>query len=260
MAEFSSNLTDKTMVVAGPFGLLVQNITMHLTSLGADVVVITDEIKGATRLCQNIMDQREVSEKFGRAFAVEGVLKSEKDVQNNFSRAAEVYGSIDGYVDCYMWGMNHTATQNKMVTKEQIWNDAFQKTKAMCDSALQFVKARNKGRILILFHEMDLVSSENNAQLTEFQSVISKHSQENLGKSSTINAVGVGVNEEYLLTHFTKGQSIQKSLLEIKKTDPNVKLVDYSEIANWVGFMVSPNSQGLSGQIIRLNHGCSQKP
>jgi NAD(P)-dependent dehydrogenase (short-subunit alcohol dehydrogenase family) len=252
-------LNDKTVVLAGPFGLLLQNLIARISENGADVAVITDDVKSCQRVCQNIMDMREVSEKFGRAAVVESALvKDESSANNAFSRSAEIFGGVDIYIDTHLWGMNipfHTSANLGDI--EGVFQSAFKKTQLMTDVAASYLKSRTRGRILYLFHELDVLSAEK-AQAPIFKVFIEHLKQKSallIGQHTTVNALSVGANEEYLISRFAKNLTIQKALQELQKTIPSAKLIDYNEISNFVTFLTSPSSSGLSGQVLHLNHG-----
>jgi 3-oxoacyl-[acyl-carrier protein] reductase len=264
MADSSFRLNDKTVVMAGPYGLLMQNLTAQLAECGADVAVLTDDYKSAQRVCQNIMDMREVSEKFGRAAAIEVKLHDEKSVTGSLSRAAELFGSTDIYIDAYLFGLKipfyADANPGPACTKTAIeaqFHTTLEFSKALSQAALTFVKSRARGRLLYLFHELDMVMAERAESnvFIEFQNQIRQMALKYSETQTAVNALAVGVNEEYLLSRFPKTPTIQKALQQLVQHRPNSRLIDYADIAQVVAFLVSPLANGLSGQTIHLNHG-----
>jgi NAD(P)-dependent dehydrogenase (short-subunit alcohol dehydrogenase family) len=264
MSEVGFKLTDKTVVLAGPFGLLVQNLTTLLANCGADVAVVTDDVKSAQRVCQNIMDMREVSEKFGRATAIGADFGDEKSAAQSLSRSAEAFGSTDIYIDCHLFGLRlpfyaDSAAAGPAMARETIeanFNSAFDTLQAMTAAAATFVKARSRGRILYLFHELDILAAKRveSPVFAQFGDFVRKTAQELSPQQAAVNAVAVGVNEEYLLSRFQKSASIQRALQELVKTLPAARLVDYADISNIVAFLASPLSNGISGQVLHVNH------
>jgi 2-hydroxycyclohexanecarboxyl-CoA dehydrogenase len=251
-------LQDKTVVLAGPFNPLMQNLTARLTQDGASVAVVTDDIKSAGRVCQNLMDMREVSDKYGRTAAIEAQFKDEKAVSNNFSRAAELFGGIDIYIDTYLAGLRIPFfTEKKIGDVTELFQKEFDKSQLMTKVAAQFLKGRNRGRILYLYHELDMWAADKAEShvFIDFIEFVHELAKQLAAQNTAVNALALGVNEEYLLTRFSKSQSIQKSLIELKKSIAHAKLVDYNEIANMTSFLASPASSGVSGQVIRFDHG-----
>lgn len=256
-----NGLNDKTIVLAGPFGLLMQNLISRLSEHGANIAVVTDDVKSASRVCQNIMDMREVSEKFGRAAAIEAKITDNKSAENSFSLSAETFGGIDVLIDTHLFGLNipffAEANGPSADNINNVYHKAFNLTQLMTTTAAAFLKARTRGRILYLLHELDIFAAEKCGSkvfstLANFIHDIGLNLAE---QNTSINALAIGVNEEYLLSRFSKAQTIQKSLLQLQQTIPHARLVDYSEIANVTSFMASPMSSSISGQILRCNHG-----
>lgn len=257
-----TGLTDKTIVLSGPFGPLVQNLMSHLIEHGADVAVITDEIDTAQRVCQNLMDLREVSEKFGRAAAIYSKFKDEKEAENCFSKSAEIFGSTDIYIDTHLFGLKIPFdTQANLADLDKLFQTSFHNSKIMSQMAARFLKSRTRGRILFLLHELDIWSAEKvkSNVFLGFTDYVRKLSTELATQSITVNALAFGPNEEYLLTRFSKSITIQKALKELEKSLPAAKLVDYVEISNVTAFMVSPISAGISGQTIFVNYGLERE-
>jgi enoyl-[acyl-carrier-protein] reductase (NADH) len=88
----------------------------------------------------------------------------------------------------------------------------------------------------------------------DFEAYVYKLGKELSAQNTAVNALAVGVNEEYLLSRFPKTMTIQKANQELIKTLPQSRIVDYNEISNFTAFMASPYSSGLSGQMVHLNH------
>lgn len=253
-----NGLNDKTVVLVGPFGQLQQNLITRITEHGADVAVITDDVKGAQRVCQNIMDMREVSEKFGRASAMELNIKDQKSAENSFSRSAELFGGTDIYIDTHLFSLNIPLFISENLSDiDVMFNSAFEKIKMLTTTASAFLKSRTRGRIIYLFNELDTrtadkVSSE---VYIEFMEYVRSTSLNLAQQNTAVNALAIGVSEDFLLSRFGKTNTIQKSLLKLQEAIPNAKMIDYNEIANMTSFLASPFSSGLNGQVIRFNHG-----
>jgi hypothetical protein len=263
MSDVGFKLVDKTVVLAGPFGLLIQNLTTLLTSCGADVAVVTDDAKSAQRVCQNIMDMREVSEKFGRATAIESKFGDEKSAAQSLSRSAEAFGGADIYIDTHLFGLRFpfygdaaSAAAMARGTIEASFLSAFETLRSMTQAASAFVKSRSRGRILYLFHELDILAAKKveSPIFSQFGDYVRKTAQELAPNQTAVNALAIGVNEEYLLSRFPKLISIQKAHQELLKSLPHSRIVDYADISNIVSFLSSPLSNGISGQVLHVNH------
>lgn len=254
-------LNDKTVVLTGPFGLLMQNLISRLAEYGADIAVITDDVKSASRVCQNIMDMREVSEKFGRAAVIDTKISDEKSAENGLSLAAETFGGLDILIDTHLFGLNipypDTASGASAVNIADSYDKAFKLIQLMTHAASAFLKPRTRGRILYLLHELDVWTIEKLGLKVHasFSNFIREQGLKLSEQNTSVNALAIGVNEEYLISRFPKSQTILKSLQQVQQTVKHAKLIDYSEIANITSFMVSPISSGISGQIIHCNYG-----
>lgn len=256
-------LTDKTILIAGPFGSLMQNLTSRLSEAGADVCIVTDDMKSAQRVCQNLNDMREVSEKYGRTAALEAQFKNEKDIGNMFSRTAEMFGSADVYIDTHLTNLPlpyYTDAKKEDLEKE--FYPRLEKLRRMTAVATTYMKSRTRGRVLYLYHELDAWAAQHcdSPVFEEFKSYIQTTAKQFAAQQTAVNALAIGISEEYLLAHFAKKMTIQMAIKEVAKTIPNAKLVDYGEIGNFTAFLASPQSSGLSGQIIAVDHAMSAAP
>lgn len=263
MSEVAFKLTDKTVVLAGPFGLLMQNLATLLANCGADVALLTDDHKSAQRICQNIMDMREVSEKFGRAAAIEANLHDENSIAQSLNRSAEAFGGADIYIDTQLFGLKipffADTNAGPAMTRTAIESNflaAFETLRTMTQAASNFVKSRTRGRILYVYNELDVMTTKklDSDVFSQFEEYMHKVAQELAPNQTAVNALAVGVNEEYLLSRFPKQASIQRALQELQKTLPHSRLVDYADLSNIVAFLVSHSSNGISGQTVHVNH------
>lgn len=256
MSSTGISLSDKTVVISGPFGLLTQSLTQALTESGADVALLVDDAKAAQRFCQNISDLREMSERYGRAAALESNPKTEKEAQIDMSRCSEIFGTTDIYIDTHLFSAKMPFFNQDTSQAENIFVEALKKSYLMSLGALFYLKARHKSRILYLYHELDQLTLEkqNSQKMQEFKDYLKKMALETIRDQITFNAIGVGISEEFLLSRFGNG-SIQSSLKKVQESVPQAKLVEYRDISNAVTFIASPLSHAINGQLIRLNHG-----
>ncbi|MCB0386057.1 MAG: hypothetical protein KDD43_11750, partial [Bdellovibrionales bacterium] len=73
-AQIGIRLTEKTIIVAGPFSGLMRSLATTLTEAGADIVMIGDNIEQCRRFAENLSDGREVHPEYGRAAAMSANL------------------------------------------------------------------------------------------------------------------------------------------------------------------------------------------
>lgn len=252
------SLNDKTAVISGEFSQLVQNMAAALTENGADVAILTDDIKSAQRYCQNLMDLREVSERYGRSAAIEAKLDSEASAQDAFSKAAETFGSMDIYIDAHLaslripWG-THTSAEEL----EKKFDAVFATTRMMSQAVLPFIRGRSKGRLIFLVNELDLrvLTDAETRKPTDFFSFVQNLCTETFKDQMTVNALALGITEHYLLSRFPKSRSIREAFAEVQKTIPSARMSEYPEISSVLSFLASPLSGAVNGQVLHVNHG-----
>jgi hypothetical protein len=205
------------------------------------------------------MDLREVSEKYGRSAAIESDFSSQSAVQDAFSRSAEIFGTTDIYIDTQLLGMSlgYRSGANKTQAEAQ-FSETFNRSHITTGVALNFIRNRSKSRILYIVNDLDLnelehLGSDKGSELREY---VLRMAQETAKEHITVNALSVGVSEDYLLQkNKSAAVSIQKSLKELQAKLPNARLVDYSDISATISFLVSPLSSAVNGQLITVNHG-----
>ncbi len=259
MSAQTLNLNDKTVVLAGPFGQLLQNLGASLTENGADVAMITDQIDQAQRYCHNLMDLREVSERYGRSAAIESKVTNEDEAQDAFSRAAEVFGSVDIYIDANLCTMKLPSDEAAVDKADAIYDEAFKKSQLLSQTALSFIQGRSKSRLIYLIHELDfkLLNKMGSSKPAEFKKHIEKSSKEYFKKQLTVNAVSLGITEQYLMNKYQGKKTIREALAEMQSQSDNVRLVDYADISTILSFVASPLSTAINGQILTVNHGAN---
>ncbi len=213
------------------------------------------------------MDMREVSEKFGRATAIEVNFHDEKSVAQCLNRSAEAFGGADIYIDTQLFALKipFCAAESAKVDAspamtrgavEASFLAAFETLRTMTQAASAFVKTRTRGRIIYVFNELDILAAKKieTSIFSQLDDYVCKVAQELAANQTAVNALAIGVNEEYLLSRFPKQVSIQRAHQELQKTLPHARLVDYADISNIVAYLASHSSNGISGQVIRVNH------
>ena len=264
MADIGMKLIDKTVLLCGKFNLCLQNLASNLTESGANVLLLTDEPKMAQRFSQTLSDLREVSEKYGKAISFEEPFKAEQNPDHYFSKTAELFGTADIYIDLNLFNFDLPLMSKPI--PESFKSEFAQQYlifQQMAASAIKFIRTRSRGRVIALFHELDMLTCEDD-QFTgfdEFRNFIAKTAMTIAGPPhhTSLNAVAIGINEEYLLKRYPKLKTIRESIKELNNLYPTAKLVEHSDISNTTLFLASPMSTGINGQIIHCNHGAEIK-
>src|SRR5258708_23340917 len=99
LVENSFKLQDRTAIVVGECDSVNQAIGRKLTQLGTDVAFIHTNIDRAQKLCDQLMNNYEVNDRFGKAFAIKAELGKESQYQDVISRVAERFGGVDILID-----------------------------------------------------------------------------------------------------------------------------------------------------------------
>jgi glucose 1-dehydrogenase len=252
-------LSEKTIVVHGPVSPTVQSLANHLTELGADVALATDDEKRAQVYCANLSDLREVHRHRGRAAGLYSPRSTLKGCNEVFAKASEAFGSVDVFIDANFSSLfidEKKPESAEAIIKQQI--KLFEETLLMTATAEQYLSSRTRGRIIFLTAEAAQRGLTKNAancmarnSLKDYAKNISLDYSD---KQLTANVVVCGVTEDYLQHRF-KGKPVSEAKKEFATIAPDVRLTEPMEIANVVGFLASALSSAVTGQTIYATHG-----
>jgi 3-oxoacyl-[acyl-carrier protein] reductase len=309
--DASFKLQDRTALIAGPCNNVVQSIASKFTQLGCNVAMIdtsTITIAGETaavaparqsgldrakRFADQLMDAREINERFGRAIALPLEGTSPAQIADTITRAAEAFGGVDIYIDAML---SHRAV--KFRSPESIAylahdiDFSLRVPMLITHSLMRFLEARKRGRVIFLVNdiaragiaEYGLMAASRSGLLAFAQSL----ARETLEHNVTVNCVAMGVTEDLLLsqlpgsaasaaasspsaaaaTHAGSGHSsstgaakygasLQDAQAELLKVTPRAVLIDGEKIANVVAFLASPVSSSITGQTLAASLGLS---
>ena len=249
-------LKEKTILVTGPLTRWAQALAHKTTQLGGDVVFVDKNVDMANRFANQLMEAREINDKFGRAAAVASDLSSDKSIKDAVSRAAEFFGGLDILVDGLVVpgkpkGFLET-TDMQALTNQM--NESLVKTLSVTQAMLPFLTSRKKGRVVyVVPNAWTIVNGYSSIAvarggLLQLAETLSKEFAEH---QTTFNCVDVGLTEEFLLQATPEATPL-KALAELRKTQPQAQLSDPDKIADVLVFAVSSLSQGVTGQMLRL--------
>lgn len=261
--EASFKLTDRTAIMTGPCNSITQAIAMRLTQVGANVALIDRNTEHAARFASQLMDAREINERYGRAIAIQSDLATQSQVQDAISRVAESFGGIDIYIDGLM-GLDVRPFQSPTAL-ENFDNliEANLKSPIMITHAvLRFLGSRKRGRVIYLMHDIcrlgiphNGLASATRTGLSAFARTLAREVFEN---NVTVNCVAVGVTEEFLLAQAGDEKlSIQEAHQRLTQKFPYAVLTEPEKIANLVLFLASPLGASITGQTIAASSGLS---
>lgn len=257
MAEQNLNLRERTTVVTGPLTNLTQNIASLFTQNGSDVVFVDKNVEACQRMANVLNDQREINEKFGRAAAVKCEFDSAKACHEALSQAAQLFGSIDIYIDT-LFGAASASVKSEKSTSifDTLIDSELKPTFYFAQQVVNYLKNRKRGRMLFLLPEramsgsaMDSIHSLVRGGLAPF---VKSLSEELVDQSTTANVLCIGATEEYLLQHYPATGSIKEALEHLKLVDPKARLVNSEAVAGTLLYLCSTMGSAVNGQTLTL--------
>lgn len=244
MRESPLRLNDKTVILYGPGHSLTQATGAFLAEQGADVAFVGPEAGSMRKFAENLMDNRQIHPSYGRSASFEVKMSSEKEDLDAISKVAETFGGLEIIIDTHLDHFSDNAHS--------------QCRKRVAQSALKFLEGRQRGRI-IFFTSLFEVSDAEKFKLEKLSTagldqILDEVKKPEIDKSITVNALQVGVTEDFLLTHF-KSHPLKVSIEKLKENYPSFHLVEPLEVAAMASFIASPISAGLCKQRIQLDKG-----
>ena len=253
------NLNEKTIIIYGPIQQMVQSLATSLTGLGADVALIDSQASKMQRFAENLMDMRQVNGKNGRAAVIEKEVNSAQDAKDAVSRASELFGGVDVYIDANFSGRSEWFSKTAAIDRfEEIFHSHLSRSLFMAHAALEFLRGRTRGRVVFMLNDLKLLTQEGESLNAAARSSLINFSQsvakEVVQDNVTINCLGVGVTEEYLLNRFPEAPTIKEAFEELKTKIPTAKMTDAIDVANAAAFFCSPLSSAVTGQYLSVSY------
>ena len=249
MRDSAFRLQDKTILLRGPFGGVTQALLRTLTELGADVAYVDAHQANANRYCEGLNEAREVHPTFGRAIYFPAALQSDAEIKDILGRVAQGVGRMDALVEVAPLSWATTTDVSR----------ALQFSVTLAQALLPYFAVRQRGRIIYVFEDSALTALAAPGFVSTYQGPLMQHIGEWARawrlQAVTVNGLALGVTEDFVLRHFAKNGSIKKTLSELESQTPGVKLLEGSDIATALAFLVSSASGSVTGQVLRLTHG-----
>lgn len=275
--DASFKLSERTALLTGPCSTINQAIASKLTSLGCNVALVDRNVEKSQRFAEQLMNEREIHERYGRAVAIQADLSKSHHVQDAASKAAESFGGLDIFIDGLLTtDVREFRDPQALDEIDRMIDVNLRSPLMMTHAVLKFLEGRKRGRIIYLQHDIVRLGLEKNALLaatrgglSDFARILAREVAPN---NVTVNVVSVGVSEEFLLqqTNSPGAQgdrgagaaspqqnrsSINDSLAQLKQSFPRAAMVDPDRIANLIAFLASPLGSAMSGQTIAANQG-----
>jgi NAD(P)-dependent dehydrogenase (short-subunit alcohol dehydrogenase family) len=260
MSDSIFKLREKTIAIHGPIQSLIQALANVLQEHGADIALLHEKANESYRYVANLMEMRQIHSHYGRAAAVEALIQESKNAKESLSRAAELFGSVDVFIDC-----NSLVNSQKSETKPCEW---------FARESLEFFKSRGRGRTLFITYDNSIIDftikflekskPKDNSKIEKLKKVESYNTEllkltQNFKSWTqqpqiTCNVLTVTFTEEFLLEFFGN-QPLSSSMKIIRETWPEAKLTNTVDVANVVAFLVSSISNAINGETIRCCYG-----
>jgi 2-hydroxycyclohexanecarboxyl-CoA dehydrogenase len=274
--DASFKLSERTALLTGPCTTINQAVATKLTSLGCNIALVDRNIEKSQRFAEQLMNTREINERFGRAVAIQADLSKSHHVQDAASRAAESFGGLDIFIDGLLTtDVREFRDPQALDDIDRLIDVNLRAPLMMTHAVLKFLEGRKRGRIIYLQHDLVRLGLEKNGVLaatrgglSDFARILSREVAVN---NVTVNVVSVGVSEELLLQQTSppnaqgaRGEgassaqnraSINDSLATLKQAFPRATMVDPDRVANLIAFLASPLGSALTGQTIAANQG-----
>jgi 3-oxoacyl-[acyl-carrier protein] reductase len=254
----SLNLHQRVALIAGPMTTTVSSIVMTLTRMGADCVILDPDKTVASPFINQINDSREISDKYGRAMAIQTEMKTPEQIKDAVGKAATTFGGLDIYIDANMIQKPSPIRLDGGIDLVDDMLDRHLKLPLMLTQAvIGYLKSRKKGRIIYLLNDSpvakikeDVMAHGVRSGLIDFASALAKQTSE---FNVTVNTLTVALTEEYILAHDPESKSIKEAMEKMKAIDPSLKITEADKISQTVAFLVSPMGATMNGQKFSLS-------
>jgi 3-oxoacyl-[acyl-carrier protein] reductase len=251
------SILERSVVILGPLSTTTQSLVMGLTQLGADVSLVDQDAVKYQKFAENVSSQREMNPKFGRCVAIPVDLKTDNGIKDGVSKAAQVFGSVDIFIDAML--LNKASAFNldqNLAGIDEIITHSLSTSVKAAHVVAPFLKSRKRGRIIFLMNESvdrshipDAVGTAARGGLQFFAKTLARQLQE---YNVTVNTLSLGLSEEYLLGHFPECASIKEAVEKMKQLDPLFRIAEPEKISQAVLFLVGQSGAAVSGQHLRL--------
>lgn len=244
MSESLFKIRERTAIIFGPINSIVQTLGNVLQEQGADVAFLDEKASDSQRFVNNLMDMRQVHNHYGRAAAIDCKISSASEAKEALSRAAELFGSVDIFIDANMGHRDLTTDKNSSFF--------------LTHEVSEFFKGRGKGRNIYLAYDESICKYTKAKPLIENNKILNKFikqiSRDYYAFQITSNIISLPFTDEFLLEQFPQN-SVQKSFDDIKQNWSEARLANPVDVAYSVAFLASPMSAAIDGQLVRATYG-----
>ncbi|WP_238906913.1 3-oxoacyl-[acyl-carrier-protein] reductase [Clostridium sp. YIM B02506] len=242
-------LKGKTIIVTGANRGIGKAIALKLGKIGANVIVnYRSNEKEASEVVA------EIKELGGEASMVKADVSKYEDAENLINEAKNIYGSIYGVVN------NAGITKDTLILRmkeedfDAVINTNLKGTFNCCKAATPHLIKARQGRIVNISSVIGLIGNVGQINYAASKAGIlgvTKSLAKEIGaRGITVNAVAPG----FIESDMTEGLA-DKYKEDILKNIPLKKLGKAEDVANAVAFLMSEESQYITGQVLNVDGG-----
>ncbi|SHH42807.1 3-oxoacyl-[acyl-carrier-protein] reductase [Clostridium intestinale] len=242
-------LKGKTIIVTGANRGIGKAIALKLGKIGANVIVnYRSNEKEASEVVA------EIKELGGEASMVKADVSKYEDAENLISEAKNIYGSIYGVVN------NAGITKDTLILRmkeedfDAVINTNLKGTFNCCKAATPHLIKARQGRIVNISSVIGLIGNVGQinyaASKAGILGVTKSLAREIGARGITVNAIAPGFIESDMTEVLA-----DKYKEDILKNIPLKKLGKAEDVANAVAFLMSEESQYITGQVLNVDGG-----
>ena len=241
MSDSEFKIHERTVLLYGSTGPMACAISNRLAELGADIAVVNGRASQLRTFVDSINDMREIHPHYGRLATIDIQVTNENQAGEAISQTAETFGSLDVLIDLSAVENTKCSTQIKG-------------SKCLGKKAFAFLTKRTRGRMIYVFNSQNIYNEEHP---TDIMSLYGKLIRTKKGQGITLNCLSLGMNEDYLRSHFPECANMEEARQKVLDKTPEAQLINPNEVADLISFLCSPLSSAINGQIITVDKGLS---
>lgn len=253
-------LKDRTIVITGGTSDVGRALSLNLSRLGADIVILDKNPEKAQRIINEVMEAREIKEDQGKAVYVEVDLSQAENVKEAMSKAAEAFGGIDVFVaGLYTSRLSQIQSPEYFNDFERLIDVNLKSAVFATQAVVPFMRGRKKGKIIFLIPDLVRWGSEGESLTSVTRGGLIYYSRslarELAPSNIAVNCVAMGPTEDYLLDRNPQAVSIKAAEDKLMEAMPMGRTLRGDEIAQVVTFLASPQADAVTGQTWAVNGG-----
>lgn len=237
----------KVAVVTGASGGIGSAITARLISDGFHVIGLDINTQGLAKLAENYGDN---------LTAIEVDLTKQSDVIKAFEKITQDFGGVDALVNnagnCYMSDFPEISQEEFLLQMDVNFSSAFYCAQEAVKSMLtrpgikKIVSISSNGAYNFDVFDPPHYRASKAAMDTLTKDLARRYAKEGI----SVNSIAPAMTQSPLFNVLSK-EILEKAISAM----PRGSAMKPSEIAGWVGFLISPAGDVSSGNIIILNQG-----